>query len=132
MEQRAEPPSWLPDGGHPRTGAAADLRNPEADEAAAGTPDGDTEYNFSGSTSYSDGEDTMFGQSGMAADGYSYDPGRPGDATAAIPPYPASLTSRPRRHVHGRHVHGRHVHGRHVHEPGHRGHPRGGGERRGA
>ena len=92
VEQRAEPPSWLPDGGHPRTGAAADLRSPEADEATAGTPDGDTEYNFSGSTSYSDGEDTMFGQSGMAADGYGYDPGRSGDATAAIPPYPASLT----------------------------------------
>ncbi|MGD0928236.1 MAG: DUF3566 domain-containing protein [Streptosporangiaceae bacterium] len=101
MEQRAEPPSWLPDGGHPRTGAAADLRSPEADEAAAGTPDGDTEYNFSGSTSYPefsgstsypDDEDTPFGQSRTATDGYGYDAGRSEDATAAIPPYPTSLT----------------------------------------
>jgi hypothetical protein len=68
------------------------LRSPEADEAAAGTPDGDTEYNFSGSTSFSDGEDTMFVQSGTAADGYSYDAGRSGDATAAVPLYPPSLS----------------------------------------
>ena len=37
VEQRAEPPSWLPDGGRSRTSAAADLRNPEADEAVTGT-----------------------------------------------------------------------------------------------
>jgi Transmembrane domain of unknown function (DUF3566) len=92
VEQRAEPPSWLPEGGRPRTGAAADLRNPEADEAAAGTPDGDTGYDFSGNTSYSDSEDTTFGQTGMAAGGYSYDPGLSEDATSAVPPYPASLT----------------------------------------
>ena len=90
MEQRAEPPSWLPDSGHPRTGAAADLRNPEADEATAGTTDGDTGYNFSGSTSYPDSQDTTFGQTGTTAGGYSYDPAA--DATSAIPPYPASLT----------------------------------------
>ena len=57
VEQRAEPPSWLPDAGHPRTGAAADLRNPEADEAAAGIADDDDDdddagYGFSGTTSY--------------------------------------------------------------------------------
>jgi Transmembrane domain of unknown function (DUF3566) len=92
VEQRAEPPSWLPDNGQSRTGAAADLRNPEADEAAAGTPDGDTEYNFSGNTSYSDSQDTTFGQTGAVVGGYSYDPGSPADTTSAVPPYPASLT----------------------------------------
>ena len=92
MEQRAEPPSWLPDSGQPRTGAAADLRNPEADEAAAGTTDGDTGYDFSGSTSYPDSQDTTFGQTGTTAGGYSYDPDPAADATSAIPPYPASLT----------------------------------------
>ena len=92
VEQRAEPPSWLPDGGRSRTGAAADLRNPEADEAATGTPDGDTGYSFSGNTSYSDSQDTAFGQAGAAVGGYSYDAGSPADATSAVPPYPASLT----------------------------------------
>lgn len=92
VEQRAEPPSWLPDSGQSRTGAAADLRNPEADEAAAGTPDGDTGYNFSGNTSYSDSQDTTFGQAGAVVGGYSYDPGSPADTTSAVPPYPASLT----------------------------------------
>ena len=92
MEQRAEPPSWLPDGGRTRTGAAADLRSPEADEAATGTPDGDTGYSFSGDTSYSDSQDTTFGQAGAPVGGYSYDAGSPADATAAVPPYPASLT----------------------------------------
>jgi Transmembrane domain of unknown function (DUF3566) len=92
VEQRAEPPSWLPDSGQSRTGAAADLRSPEADEAAAGTPDGDTGYNFSGNTSYSDSQDTTFGQAGAVVGGYSYDPGSPADTTSAVPPYPASLT----------------------------------------
>ena len=92
MEQRAEPPSWLPDSGHPRTGAAADLRNPEADEAPAGTTDGDTGYSFSGSTSYPDSQDTTFGQAGTTGGGYSYDADPAADATSAIPPYPASLT----------------------------------------
>src|ERR1700722_7817743 len=92
VEERAEPPSWLPDNGQSRAGTAADVRNPEADEAAAGTPDGDTEYNFSGNTSYSDSQDTTFGQTGAAVGGYSYDPGSPADTTSAVPPYPASLT----------------------------------------
>jgi len=92
VEQRAEPPSWLPDSGHPRTGAAADLRNPEADEATAGTTDGDPGYNFSGSTSYTDSQDTTFGQTGTTDGGYSYDPDPAADATSAVPPYPASLT----------------------------------------
>ncbi len=96
VDQRAEPPSWVPEGGRPRTGAAADLRNPEAEEPAAGTPDGDTGFSFSGNTSYPDGEDSAYGQQdttyGPAGGGYSYDAGSPGDATAAVPPYPASLT----------------------------------------
>src|ERR1700684_771550 len=90
VEQRAEPPSWLPDSGQPRTGAAADLRNPEADEAPAGsTDDGDTGYNFSGSMSYPDSQDTTFGQTGTTAGGYSYDPAPAAGATAALPPQPA-------------------------------------------
>jgi hypothetical protein len=92
VEQRAEPPSWLPDDGHPRTGAAADLRNPEADEATAGTTDDDTGYDFSESTSYPDSQDTTYGQTGTTAGGYVYDPGSAGDVTSAVPPYPASLT----------------------------------------
>ena len=92
VEERAEPPSWLPDNGQSRAGTAADVRNPEADEAAAGTPDGDTEYNFSGNTSYSDSQDTTFGQTGAAVGGYSYDPGSPADTTSVVPPYPAALT----------------------------------------
>jgi hypothetical protein len=92
VEQRAEPPSWLPDNGQSRTGAAADLRNPEADEAATGTPDGNAGYSFSGDTSYSDSQDTTFGQAGAAVGGYSYDPGSAADTTSAVPPYPASLT----------------------------------------
>ncbi len=92
MEQRAEPPSWLPDGGRSRTSAAADLRNPEADEAATGTPDGDTGYSFSQDTSYPDSQDTTFGQAGAPVGGYSYDSGSAADATSAVPPYPASLT----------------------------------------
>lgn len=92
VDQRGEPPSWLPEGGRPRTGAAADLRNPEADEAAAGTTDGDTSYSFSGGPSYPDSQDTTFGQPGAGVGGYSYDAGPAGDATSAVPPYPASLT----------------------------------------
>jgi hypothetical protein len=68
------------------------LRNPEADEAAAGTPDGDTGYSLSGDTSYPDSQDTTFGQAGAAVGGYSYDAGSAADATSAVPPYPASLT----------------------------------------
>ncbi len=149
MEQRAEPPSWLPDNGQSRTGAAADLRNPEADEAAVGTSDGDTEYNFSGNTSYSDSQDTTFGQAGAAVGGYSYDPGSPADTTSVVPPYPASLTepaagsaktSTPSStnssttgsssHGHDQYRQDRHRPGEPVPEPGRRrGQPRGGGER---
>ena len=91
VDQRAEPPSWVPEGGRPRTGAAADLRNPEADEAPAGTADGDTEYNFSGGTSYPDDQDTTAVPAGDAG-GYTYDASPAGDATAAVPAYPTSLT----------------------------------------
>ena len=94
MEQRAEPPSWVPDSGRPRAGAAADLRSPEADEATAGTPDGDTDYNFSGGTSYPDGQDTTF-RPAESAGGYTYDSGPAGDATAAVPAYPASSLTEP-------------------------------------
>src|SRR5258708_38942028 len=90
VEQRAEPPSWLPDSGHPRTGAAADLRNPEADEATAGTTDGDTGYDFSGGTSYPDSQDTTFGQTGTTAGGGNHHPRPAPGGPAAHPPPPAS------------------------------------------
>ena len=138
MEQRAEPPSWLPDAGHPRTGAAADLRNPEADEAAAGIADDDDDdddagYGFSGSTSYPDSQDTTYGQTGTTAGGYSYDPGAAGDVTSAVPPYPASLTE-PAGSTSGtsspglgfvQHGHVEHGPGQQVQDPGVRGQPAG-------
>jgi hypothetical protein len=93
VDQRAEPPSWLPEGALPRTGTGADLRSPGADEADGAKPDGPTEYTFTGETSYSNGQDTTFGQGGAAAGGYSYGGSTPpGDATAEVPPYPAELS----------------------------------------
>ncbi|HUY44854.1 MAG TPA: DUF3566 domain-containing protein [Streptosporangiaceae bacterium] len=91
MDQRAEPPSWLPEGAVPRTATGADLRRPEADEADQGTSVGETEYSFTGETSYPNGQDTTFGQGGSAVGGYSYGGNSLGDATAQVPPYPAKL-----------------------------------------
>jgi hypothetical protein len=93
VDQRAEPPSWLPEGALPRTGTGADLRSPGADEADVAKPDGPTDYSFTGETSYSNGQDTQFGQGGSVGSGYSYGGSNPaGDATAQVPPYPAELT----------------------------------------
>ena len=89
MDQRAEPPSWVPDSGRPRTGAAADLRNPEADEAAAGTPAAIPNPLFR--------KDVVFGRRtplppGRGTGGYSYDagPGRRRPGGGPVLPAPRS------------------------------------------
>ena len=71
-----------------------------------GTPDGDTEYNFSGGTSYPDSQDTAARPAGDAG-GYTYDPSPAGDATAAVPAYPASLTEPVGGTAHDQHQHER-------------------------
>jgi len=78
VDQRAEPPSWLPDGTQPKTGAAADVRSPEADEAGEAATTGPTEYSFDGDSSYSSGN--------------GYEDKTPGETTSQIPPYPAELS----------------------------------------
>lgn len=77
MDQRAEPPSWLPEGGQPTTGTGADVRSPDANQAGEAVPGGATEYSFDGDSSYSNGAD--------------YPPG-PAAATSHVPPYPAQLS----------------------------------------
>lgn len=78
MDQRAEPPSWLPDGTQSKTGAAADVRSPEADEAGEAAQAGPTEYSFDGDSSYSSG--------------YGYEDKTSGETTSQVPPYPAELS----------------------------------------
>ena len=87
MDQRAEPPSWLPEGAQPTTGAGADVRSPDADQAADSAPSdateytsGATEYSFDGESSYSNGSDY--------AEPASYSE----PATSQVPPYPAQLS----------------------------------------
>jgi Transmembrane domain of unknown function (DUF3566) len=107
VDQRAEPPSWLP-GALPRTGTSADLRSPEAEEAATGTSDTGSRYTFTGESSYPsgpgaagevDGEDTYAPDStyspGAVASGYSYqeDDASPGETTAQVPVYPGAAVS---------------------------------------
>jgi hypothetical protein len=112
VDQRAEPPSWLPDGAVPRTGASADLRSPEADETST-TEASEDQANyafsgdFSGESGYSNGQDSSFGQEstfgqeatfgqgGTVVGGYTYEEGdgSPNDATAQVPPYPAAAVS---------------------------------------
>jgi hypothetical protein len=102
----------------PRTGASADLRSPEADEASTTeTSEDQTDYafsgDFSGDSGYSNGQESTFGQDssfgqepmfsqeatfgqgGTAVGGYSYGEGdgSPDDATAQVPPYPAAAVS---------------------------------------
>jgi hypothetical protein len=73
VDQRAEPPSWLPEGAPPKTGAGADVRGPDADKAGEAAPAGATEYSFDGESSYSNGAD------------YSA-------PASQVPPYPAQLS----------------------------------------
>ena len=122
MDQRAESPSWLPDGAAHGSGASADLRSPETDEASTTEASEDqASYafsgDFSGESGYSNGhdssygedspygkdspynddppysEDSPYGQGGAAAGGYRYQDDDPGDATAQVPPYPAAAIS---------------------------------------
>jgi hypothetical protein len=119
VDQRAEPPSWLPDEARPGTGATADLRSPEGEETTTGAPDNGTEHTFTGQSSYPNGEDATyvqgatFGQGGTVVGGYSYaeddssyDHGdssyeqgdslaSPSEETAQVPPYPAATISQP-------------------------------------
>ena len=80
MDQRAEPPSWLPEGSPPTTGTGADVRSPDANQAGEGAPGGATEYSFDGDSSYSNGTD------------YSA-PAPPASSTTTsqVPPYPAQV-----------------------------------------
>ena len=112
MDQRAEPPSWLPDGAQPKTGTGADVRGPDANQAGEAAPGGATEYSsatgygsgtdysgatdysFDGESSYSNGNDG-FGQGGAAVAGYSYEDKPSSEATPQVPPYPAQLTEPP-------------------------------------
>ncbi len=89
MDQRAEPPSWLPEGAQPQTGTSADVRSPDADQAGEAASGGVTEYSFDGESSYTNGDD-RFGQGGADMAGYSYSD-KP-DGTSEVPPYPAQLS----------------------------------------
>jgi hypothetical protein len=97
VDQRAEPPSWLPDGAQPKTGTGADVRSPDANQAGEAAPGGATEYSgaseysFDGESSYSNGNDG-FGQGGATVAGYSYEDKPSSEATSQVPPYPAQLT----------------------------------------
>ena len=91
MDQRSEPPSWLPEGAQPKTGTGADVRSPDADQAGEAAPGGPTEYSFDGESSYSNGIDG-FGQGGATAAGYSYADKPSSEATSQVPPYPAQLS----------------------------------------
>jgi hypothetical protein len=96
VDQRAEPPSWLPEGAQPTTGTGADVRSPDADQAGEAAPAGATEYSsateysFDGESSYSNGNDG-FGQGGATVAGYSYED-KPSSEATQVPPYPAQLS----------------------------------------
>jgi len=118
VDQRAEPPSWLPDGAVPRTGASADLRSPEAEEASTTeTSEDQPNYafsgDFSGESGYSNGQESLYGQDSPYGQDSSYGQDSPygqdssygqdslyeeghdspDDATAQVPPYPAAAVS---------------------------------------
>jgi hypothetical protein len=79
VDQRAEPPSWLPEGALPRTGSGADLRSPGADEADGAKPDGPTEYSFT----YGAGSAAGAGPVAGAGAGTVGGPGGPAQSPAA-------------------------------------------------
>jgi hypothetical protein len=96
VDQRAEPPSWLPEGAQPTTGTGADVRSPDADQAGEAAPGGATEYSFDGESSYSNGNDG-FGQGGATVAGYSYED-KPSSEATQVPPYPAQLSEPATQH----------------------------------
>ncbi len=99
MDQRAEPPSWLPEG-TPTTGAGADVRSPDADKSAEAAPSGTTEYSgaseysFDGESSYSNGSDYSEPKPYPESTSYSDSASYPDPATQ-VPPYPAQLSETP-------------------------------------
>lgn len=78
MDQRAEPPSWLPEGGQPTTGTGADVRSPDANQADEAAPGGAAEYSFDGESNFSNGAD--------------FPPPPAPASTTQVPPYPAQLS----------------------------------------
>jgi Transmembrane domain of unknown function (DUF3566) len=96
VDQGAEPPSWLPEGAQPKTGAGADVRSPDADQAgeaaSSGTTEysGATEYSFDGDSSYSNGSDYSEPTSYSDPEPPSYS-----EPASQVPPYPAQLSETP-------------------------------------
>jgi len=100
VDQRAEPPSWLPEGVQPKTGAGADVRSPDADQAgeaaSSGTTEysGATEYSFDGDSSYSNGSD--YSEPTSYSDPKPYpEPASYSEPAPQVPPYPAQLSETP-------------------------------------
>jgi transmembrane protein DUF3566 len=97
VDQRAEPPSWLPEGVQPKTGAGADVRSPDADQAgeaaSSGTTEysGATEYSFDGESSYSNGSDYSEATSYSEPKPYP-EPASYSEPASQVPPYPAQLS----------------------------------------
>jgi Transmembrane domain of unknown function (DUF3566) len=97
VDQRAEPPSWLPEGAQPKTGAGADVRSPDADQAGEAAPSGAseysgaTEYSFDGESSYSNGSDYAEPTSYSEPKPYP-EPASYSEPAAQVPPYPAQLS----------------------------------------
>ena len=86
MDNRTEPPSWLPEGARPSTGTDADLRTPQDGEAGqAGSSDA-SDYSFGRETSYQNGQDTTSSQQGAGAE----------PASTTQQPLPAQDTLGPR------------------------------------
>jgi hypothetical protein len=91
VDQRAEPPSWLPEGAQPKTGAGADVRSPDTDQAAEGTPAGASEY--SGATDYSGATEYSFDGDSSYSNGADYPEPKPyAESASQVPPYPAQLS----------------------------------------
>jgi hypothetical protein len=97
VDQRAEPPSWLPEGAQPKTGAGADVRSPDADQAGEAAPSGATdysgatEYSFDGESSYSNGSDYSEPASYSEPKPYP-EPASYSEPATQVPPYPAQLS----------------------------------------
>lgn len=91
VDQRAEPPSWRPEGARPGTATDADVRSPEdtdADADAAGS-DEVTDYPFSPATASQNGQDAAFGHQD---NDHGYGETGPPEATARVPQYPGPVT----------------------------------------
>ncbi len=95
MDQRAEPPSWRPEGARPGTGAGADVRTPEHTETAETGSDEVTDYAFPEDTASQNGQDGQPGPDGTygrQGSGYGYGEAGQPDATTRMSQYPGSVT----------------------------------------